>query len=111
MKLKWWKILCIMFLVFHFHSRLPYYVPNVGNLHESIRNFFFHVPMWFGIMGLLSLSLAYSIAYLRTQNLRYDIYASEFAKTGIIFGLLGLATGSIWAKYTWENSGAMIQNK
>ena len=53
---------------------------------SKIRNFFFHVPMWFGQMGLLTLSLAYSIAYLRTQNIKYDIYAAEFAKTGIIFG-------------------------
>ncbi len=76
-------------------------VPYVGNLYESIRNFFFHVPMWFGQMGLLTLSLAYSIAYLRTQNVKHDIYASEFAKTGIVFGILGLTTGAIWAKYTW----------
>ncbi len=57
--------------------------------------------MWFGQIGLLSLSLGYSIAYLRTQNLKYDLYASEYAKTGILFGILGLVTGSIWAKYSW----------
>jgi heme exporter protein C len=50
---------------------------------------------------LLTLSLGYSIAYLRTQNIKYDIFAGEFAKTGIVFGILGLATGSIWAAYTW----------
>ena len=70
-------------------------VPIIGNLHQSIRNFFFHVPMWFGQMALLTLSLGYSIAYLRTHKLKYDIYASEFAKTGIIFGILGLITGAI----------------
>jgi len=101
MKLKWWKILCIVFLFFTFTAGFLIRVPIIGNLHESIRNFFFHVPMWFGQMGLLSLSLGFSIAYLRTENLKYDIYASEFAKTGIIYGILGLATGSIWAKYTW----------
>ena len=57
--------------------------------------------MWFGQIALLTLSLAYSIAYLRTQNIKHDIYAAEFAKTGIVFGILGLATGSIWATYTW----------
>jgi heme exporter protein C len=101
MKLKWWKILCIVFLLLTFSAGFLIKVPIIGNLHQSIRNFFFHVPMWFGQMGLLALSLGYSIAYLRTQNLKYDIYASEFAKTGIIFGILGLVTGSIWAKYTW----------
>jgi len=101
MKLKWWKILCMVFLLLTFSAGFLIKVPIIGNLHQSIRNFFFHVPMWFGQMGLLALSLGYSIAYLRTQNLKYDIYASEFAKTGIIFGILGLVTGAIWAKYTW----------
>ena len=101
MKLKWWKILCMVFLLLTFTAGFLIKVPIIGNLHQTIRNFYFHVPMWFGQMGLLTLSLGYSIAYLRTQNLKYDIYAGEFAKTGIIFGALGLLTGAIWAKYTW----------
>ncbi len=101
MKLKWWKILCIVLLFFTFTAGFLIKVPYLGNLYQSIRNFFFHVPMWFGQIVLLGLSLGYSIAYLRTQNLKYDVYAAEFAKTGIIFGILGLATGSIWASYTW----------
>lgn len=100
-KQNWWKIVCIIFLFLTFTAGFLIRVPFVGNLYESIRNFFFHVPMWFGQMALLSLSLGYSIAYLRTQKMRYDIYAVEFAKTGIIFGVLGLVTGAIWAKYTW----------
>ena len=101
MKLKWWKILCIVLLFFTFTAGFLINVPRVGNLYESIRNFFFHVPMWFGQIALLTLSLAYSISYLRTQNVKHDIYATEFAKTGIIFGILGLGTGAIWATYTW----------
>jgi heme exporter protein C len=101
MKLRWWKILCIILLFFTFVAGFLVRVPHIGNLYESIRNFFFHVPMWFGQIVLLTLSLGYSIAYLRTQNIRHDIYASEFAKTGIVFGILGLGTGSIWATYTW----------
>jgi heme exporter protein C len=101
MQLKWWKILCIVFLFITFTAGFLIQVPYVGNLYQSIRNFFFHVPMWFGMIGLLSLSLVYSVAYLRTQNLKHDIYAAEYAKTGIIFGVLGLVTGSVWAKYTW----------
>jgi heme exporter protein C len=101
MKFTWWKILCVVLLFFTFIAGFLVRVPRVGNLYESIRNFFFHVPMWFGQIALLTLSLAYSIAYLRTQNIKHDIYAAEFAKTGIVFGILGLATGSIWATYTW----------
>lgn len=101
MKLKWWKIVCILLLFFTFSAGFIIKVPILGNLHQSIRNFFFHVPMWFGQIALLALSLGYSIAYLRTQNIKYDIYAAEFARTGIIFGSLGLITGAIWATYTW----------
>lgn len=101
MKLTWWKMACIVLLFFSFIAGFLIQVPYVGNLYQSIRNFFFHVPMWFGQMGLLTLSLGYSIAYLRTHNLKYDFYAAEYAKTGILFGVLGLVTGSIWAKYTW----------
>lgn len=101
MKLKWWKILCIVFLFFTFVAGFLVRVPFIGNLYESIRNFFFHVPMWFGQIALLTISLGYSIAYLKTQRVKYDIYAAEFAKTGIIFGVLGLITGAIWAKFSW----------
>lgn len=101
MKFTWWKILCIVLLFFTFTAGFLVKVPYIGNLHETIRNFYFHVPMWFGQITLLSLSLGYSIAFLRTENIKHDIYAAEFAKTGIVFGILGLATGSIWATYTW----------
>jgi heme exporter protein C len=101
MKFKWWKLLCMVLLFFTFIAGFLVKVPHIGNLYESIRNFFFHVPMWFGQMVLLTLSLAYSVSYLRTQNIKHDIYAAEFAKTGIIFGILGLGTGAIWATYTW----------
>jgi heme exporter protein C len=101
MTFKWWKILCIVLMFFTFTAGFLIRVPRIGNLYESIRNFFFHVPMWFGQIVLLTLSMGYSISYLRTQNIKHDIYAAEFAKTGTIFGLLGLATGSIWATYTW----------
>ena len=40
MKLKWWKIVCIVFLLFTFTAGFLINVPKVGNLYESIRNFF-----------------------------------------------------------------------
>lgn len=101
MRKRWWKILAVVLLVYTFTAGFLIKVPFTGNLYQSIRNLFFHVPMWFGQMILFTISLVYCILYLRKQNLRYDIYAIEFAKTGIIYGVLGLVTGSIWATYTW----------
>ena len=88
-------------LIYTFTAGFLIKVPDIGNLKETIRNLFFHVPMWFGQIILLTTSLVYSILYLRKPNLKYDIYAASFAKTGILMGILGLVTGAIWATYTW----------
>lgn len=100
----WWKILAVALLLYTFTFGFLIKIPDMAyesNLKESIRNLFFHVPMWFGQVILFTISLGYSITYLRKQDLKYDIYAVEFAKTGVVYGILGLVTGAIWATYTW----------
>lgn len=101
MKKSWWKILAVVLLLYTFTAGFLIKVPIIGNLNQTIRNLFFHVPMWFGQMILLLVSMIYSIRYLRSGNLADDIKAREFARTGIIYGVLGLVTGAIWATYTW----------
>ena len=97
----WWKILSVILLVYTFIAGFLIKVPDIGNLKETIRNLFFHVPMWFAQITLLTISLIYSILYLRKPNLKHDIFAESFAKTGIFLGVLGLLTGAIWSTYTW----------
>ena len=53
------------------------------------------------MMILFIVSVIYSIKYLKTFNHRNDIFASNFAAVGCFMGLLGYATGTIWANYTW----------
>jgi len=76
-------------------------VPRLGILNESIRNIHFHVPMWFGMIFLFGFSMWHSINYLRKGNMDSDWLAVESVNVGILFGLAGLATGMIWAQYTW----------
>lgn len=97
----WWKILSVVLLLYTFIFAFLIKVPHIGNLYGSIRNVFFHVPMWIGMMVLLSVSVFYAIKYLRNPTLNADIYSCEYAKTGFVFSSLGLITGSIWANYTW----------
>jgi len=47
------------------------------------------------------MSMVQSIFYLRNNAFVHDIKASSYASVAIIFGFVGLITGSIWAKYTW----------
>ncbi|MEJ8818498.1 cytochrome c biogenesis protein CcsA [Lacibacter sp. H407] len=101
MQKSWWKILAVLLLLYTFTAGFLIQVPITGNLYQTIRNLFFHVPMWFGQMILLLVSMIFSIRYLRSGNLADDIKAREYARTGIIFGFLGLITGAIWANYTW----------
>ncbi len=75
--------------------------PYRSVLHETIRNTFFHIPLWFSMFILLIISLVYSIKYLRTGELKHDIYASSMVNVAVLFGILGIVTGSLWAKYTW----------
>ncbi len=70
-------------------------------LSETIRNLFYHVPLWFGMMLIFLVSMIYSVRYLRTSNPMHDNKATSLVVSGTLFGLLGLVTGAIWAKNTW----------
>lgn len=97
----WWKVLSVIFLLYTFTAGFLIRVPHIGNLYGTIRNFFFHVPMWIAMMVLFIISVIYAVKYLLHPTTNADIYSSEYAKTGIVFGVLGLVSGSIWANYTW----------
>jgi len=97
----WWKILGVSLVVFDVIAGLLIKVPMLPALEETVRNLFFHVCMWFAMMILFTISVVNSVKYLRTFNIKYDIYARQFATVGIVFGLLGYATGTIWMSYTW----------
>jgi heme exporter protein C len=101
MKNYWWKILCALLLLYSFTAGFLSPVPRMAILNETIRNLYFHVPMWFGMTFLLIISFSYSIAYLSKGKALYDWRAVETANMGVVFGILGLLTGMLWAKNTW----------
>ena len=68
---------------------------------ETIRNLMFHVPMWFTMFFLMILSFVNSLKYLRSHESRWDQKAYVSAKTGLLFCILGLITGSVWARFAW----------
>ena len=70
-------------------------------LYETIRNTFFHVPMWFAMTMLLFASLVGSIRYLMTGEERQDTLAHQAVVVALLFGVCGYLTGLIWSKYTW----------
>ena len=101
MRKNWWKILGIIFVLYAIIKGLLMDVPALPILHETIRNLYFHVTMWFGMMIILLVSLIYSIKYLSSNNHYHDIIAMEAANAGILLGALGILTGMLWANFTW----------
>jgi len=99
----WWKILSVLLLVYTFTGGLLMKVPELPALDETIRNLYFHVCMWFSMMILFTISVVHAVRYLRTLDPKYDIYSRQFVVVGIVFGILGYATGSIWMSYTWAD--------
>lgn len=75
--------------------------PYRNLLQETIRNTYFHVPLWFGLMFIMLASMIYSIRFLSTGNIEHDLKAKSLTSVGVVYGLLGLLTGGIWAMYTW----------
>ena len=101
MQLKWWKVLGVSLVTYTLVAGFLFPVPALDILNETIRNLYFHVTMWFAMIILMIYSVSYSIKYLNTSNEGHDIRANQFAIVGIFLGFLGIATGSLWAKFTW----------
>ncbi len=97
----YWKWLSLVLIGYSIIGGLLISAPRLDILNETIRNLYYHVPMWFGMIIIFTFSLVHSIRFLRSSQATEDILASETANVGILFGILGLTTGMLWAKYTW----------
>lgn len=97
----WWKVLAVVLLVYTVVAGLLFEVPRLIIVHETIRALYFHVPMWFGMVILFLASTIHSVLYLRTPTAGADLRATEYAHVGMVYGILGILTGMIWANYTW----------
>jgi heme exporter protein C len=84
------------------HQKAGIQFPFRNILSETIRNTYFHVPMWFCMIVLFGISAWYSLIYYRRGSMEADRKSIAFVKVGFLFGLLGLVTGMIWAKHTWN---------
>lgn len=96
-----WKIITIALLVYVVIAGLLHNVPRLPILNETIRNLYFHVCMWMGMMVLFTVSFYYSIRFLRNHNLEDDIRSKHFAGMGSYYGILGYLTGFLWVNVTW----------
>lgn len=101
MKKNVWKILSVVLLVYVIIAGFLGPIPDLDIVHQTIRNLYFHVCMWFVMITMLSISVVNSIQYLARFNLEKDTVAKEASLIGIVFGVMGIVTGMIWAQFAW----------
>ena len=99
--MKFIKFFCVILLTYTLIAGFLFDVPRLPILNETIRALYFHVPMWFTMIFLLLLSSFNSYRYINTGKNYYDIKSYNYANVAVYFGVLGLLTGMIWAKFTW----------
>ena len=83
------------------YKKTGFVFPYRNILIETIRNTFYHVSLWFAMFILFFAAMICSILYLIKKDIDYDHKAASLTYAGILLGILGLITGSIWAKATW----------
>lgn len=100
-KTSWWKWLTMGLLIYTVVGGFLFQVPRLAILNETIRVLHFHVPMWFGMIFLFTGSLVSAIKYLRSGDALTDLNSYKLAEVGMLYGVLGLVTGMLWAQFTW----------
>ncbi|WP_317169553.1 hypothetical protein [Mucilaginibacter humi] len=83
-----WKVLAVVIILYTLIAGFLLGVPVMPILHETIRNTYFHVPMWIAMFTVFTISVFYSIKYLQTGKEEYDLIAVESTNTGIFSSCL-----------------------
>jgi heme exporter protein C len=79
-----------------------FYAPMEAVMGQVQRVFYFHVAAgWVGMLGFLVAAIA-GIAYLRTAKRKWDIVGLSAVEIGMVFALINIVTGAIWARPIWN---------
>lgn len=101
MKLKPWKYAVAGWMTLVIVAGFLIPIPDIPILKQSARNLFLHVPMWFTMSVCFAAGLVYSIRYLNDPKPATDRKAETATQVGLVFGICGLITGAVWARFTW----------
>ncbi len=99
--MKFWKYIIAVWMTVVIISGFLIQIPEIPILEQSARNLFLHVPMWFTMMVAFAMAFWFSIRYLNNEKMRWDRKAETATSVGLLFGICGLLTGSLWARFTW----------
>jgi heme exporter protein C len=94
-------ILSLIFLAVAAYLALSF-APMEATMGNVQRVFYFHVAnAWVGMLGFISAGVA-GIAYLRSGNPKWDIVEVAAVEISLVFFLIAIVLGSIWARPAWN---------
>ena len=88
----------VMFVVAPVLIALAPYESTMGLVQKI---FYFHVPVWFMMFLAVFICGIASGVYLFKEKPTADRLAVSAAELAVLFGLLGLTTGPLWARVSW----------
>ena len=94
-------ILVSGYLVF-FIAPIPIDPGRAAGDPNNFKIFYFHLPIAISAYLCFGIVFITSILYLRTKQQKLDIVSLSAAEIGVIFALLTLISGSIWARSAWN---------
>jgi heme exporter protein C len=78
------------------------YAPLEKTMGAVQRVFYFHVAAgWVGMLGFF-FALVAGVIYLRSHDSKWDIAGVAGVEIGLVFMLINIVTGSIWAYPAWN---------
>jgi heme exporter protein C len=79
-----------------------FYAPMEAVMGQVQRVFYFHVASaWVGMLAFMVAAIV-GIAYLRTGDRKWDIAGVSAIEIGMVFALITIISGSIWARPIWN---------
>lgn len=109
--MKIWKYFVAVWMTLVLIAGFLIDIPFIPILEETARNLFLHVPMWMTMSVLFSMGVIYSIRYLASSDIEMDHKAASATLIGILFGICGLLTGSLWSRFTWGTWWTLAEPK
>lgn len=98
--LDWLGLATLIFIVVGLYMAFLYAQTEV-NMGLVYRIFFFHLgSVAAGFVAITVVAIA-GIAYLRTNSRQWDRVAGASAEIGVVFCIIAIISGSIWARPIW----------
>jgi heme exporter protein C len=78
-----------------------FYAPLEALMNYVQKVFYFHISnAWVGMLGFIVAAVA-GIIFLVKKDLKWDIIEQAAVEISLVFFLIAIVTGSIWAKPSW----------